>query len=117
MGNKLLVQKQDGRFNDPATFFIKYYNEITFIKTLRIKCITLGDNKLFKTVLGSIENNGPVVVKTYLVLISNFNKTMIDELNKYQKRLEHLKKTLDLLHYPNVMPYQSLKLDKVFFFC
>ncbi len=110
MGNELLSQRVSGKRKDPMTFFMKYYHRINFVKLLRsfVSLILIGDNKLFKTVLGTIEKEGPVVVKTYMNKISE-----ISALAKYRETLEEMQRKLTLPKHPNVMPYQCLIQDQV----
>lgn len=115
MGNKLLVSKVKAKFADLSTFFIKYYRDIAYVKLLRILLLSsVGNNKLFKTVLGTMENEGPVVVKVYL--IDRKNKDIIDDLRVYKIELERTQAIFNLTTHPNVMPYQSLILDNVKFY-
>ncbi len=64
--------------------------------------------------LGTIENEGPVVVKTHLAKLAK-GGGVAEELSRYRNELEEIKHTFDLLRHPNVMPYQGLILDNVLF--
>lgn len=108
-----MLQKTSGKLDNPLTFFMKYYQDISFVKLLRTFLHSLGDNKLFKTILATMEDNGPVVVKAYLTKHARRNSAANDELMKYKSRLEDIRKTLSLLQHPNTMPYQRLVLDEV----
>jgi len=70
------------------------------------------------TIFGTIENEGPVVVKTHLAKMSKDVKAgkMSDEMRKYGDILLDIKNTFNLFKHPNVMPYQMLIRDSVFFY-
>eukprot|EP00826_Nyctotherus_ovalis_P021426 TRINITY_DN16912_c0_g1_i1.p1 TRINITY_DN16912_c0_g1~~TRINITY_DN16912_c0_g1_i1.p1 ORF type:complete len:114 (-),score=23.17 TRINITY_DN16912_c0_g1_i1:412-753(-) len=112
MGNKLLVSKAKDKFADLSTFFIKYYRDITYVKVLRMFFVAnVGNNKLFKTVLGTMESEGPLVIKVYMM--NKENKELAEDFKKYKDELKRIQMTFNLITHPNVMPYQSLILDNV----
>lgn len=107
-----MVSKAKNKFADLSTFFIKYHRDITYVKILRtLFSATVGDNKLFKTVLGTMESEGPLVIKVYM--IGKGNKELVDDFGKYKDELENIQTVFNLTTHPNVMPYQSLILDNV----
>ena len=76
----------------------------------------IGDDKLFKTVLGTIKDEGPVIVKVHLCGITNDDNELREELRKYERSLVNIKETFSILRHPNVMPYQGLILNNVISF-
>ena len=116
MGNELLSRNASGKLKDPMAFFMKYFPWINFVKLLSILSPPdpIGNNKLFKTVLGTIDNEGPVVVKTYLAKIKDKSE-LSDRLESYKATLEKMKKTFQLNTHPNLMPYQGLDKNEVSF--
>jgi len=70
-----------------------------------------GDTKLCHTIFGLLENEGPVVLKTYPLI---YPKGSIAS-KKFQETkliLEDIKKQLRFIEFPNVMPNQGLALQE-----
>ena len=72
----------------------------------------VGDNKLFHTILGTLESEGPIVVKTYLRKLAK-SKQDAEKLEEYKRKLGAVKDTFTILRHPNIMPYQWLLLETV----
>ena len=63
--------------------------------------------------MGTIEDEGPVIVKVYLSKENNRSEELAKELESYKKTFENMREVLDIHSHPNVMPYQGLILDYV----
>lgn len=115
MGNQLLSQRSAEKLDDPMAFIMKHHQDITFVKLLSkmyFDYILSGENQLFYTILGTLESEGPVVVKTYLKKVVKSGQAP-ENLAKYKQILGEMQENLRLFRNPNVMPYQWILLEGV----
>ena len=98
MGNEL-AEKTNQTYKDPRSFLLVQLQSLDYVKMLK-------DNKLVKTVVCQIENEGLVIVKIYFCNFSN--PDTLNRIANYSKKMQNLKKALELSSFPNVIPYQGL---------